>query len=683
MKQKPKKTYQELGQSLNIHPFVLKFLLENNRSLTYHKLYYFFYGDFYTALSPFFFEHMKEVVKLVREAIKKGKGFYIVGDKDADGTSSIAILKIFFEKLKTPVFYNLPVNKESYGFNERIYNDILAHKKDIAAVITVDCGIKETEFIAKLKKEKIPTIVTDHHHPETQLPDAFIINPHVHKGEFVPLCGGALALKFVQAVTLSFSRFYDQRVLYVCSSQDNQFEGVFSEDIFTPLKEKKVSFTLKELEKILKKGDILNVFCDDSTLATKLRQYKKSEGNTQILSLEELYYHYTKDKGDNKKIYHHLKILFDKNSILHSLSLVVRKIIYFYHLKLEQKLAPFLMLASVATVCDRMPMNHYETRSLLKSGFKYLFESSLFSPLKLLFTKSLDYYDKEKFIGMYLGPLLNAAGRLGKAHHVVEFLIADENEAKEKLDILKFLNQQRQKIQKENWSEILNYLELHQKEKESSIVFYASYGIAQGVTGLLANKVSKEIKKPVVIVSLDKERGIGVGSGRSGDFPIHPVFEAISDKLEAFGGHAKACGFSIKLENLEILKKHLTQFDFNTLSSSSSQKEGVIPLASFSSINTELINSLELLGPFGEAHHKPLFESLVTLQSTMIFGKESKHIKIKSLENPLVNIILWQNAHQYDSFVKNTKLKITYNLSKDSFKSSLNAILYEFPTIIV
>lgn len=683
VKEIKKLSYSELSKVFQIHPFIIKILLERT-PMTYHQLYDFFYGDFYTMSSPFIFESMRKIVAKIQKGIQSKKKFYIVGDKDVDGTTAISIFKIFFQKMGIEIFYNLPLNEESYGFSERIYQDILEHQDEIECVITVDCGIKEVDFIDLLNKRGIETIITDHHKPlENKTPGTeYIINPHFYEKEFLPLCGGGLALKVVLAVYMSFTQYYNKPILWVHLMKENKYSVAWSNDLFDSLHQEKLEISMGDIWEIISSKEIQTVICFNFETQNSLTSLKEKKSELKLLHCESLYYQYTKQKLDIPTIFKKLNIFHHPENSLRSLLLAVRKMIYQYTLCLEEKMSPFLELASVATICDRVALNHRVNRSILKSGIQYLLDKNHFSPLQLLFYQSSLYFDIEKSIAIQLGSCLNAPGRLGKAYLTVEFLTSRTlKDAEEKHSLIKNLNQERQKRQKIAFKEILTYFELYPEKQESDILFYASETVSQGVTGILANNLNKTFHKPAIIIALNKEKKIGIGSGRALDYSIHDILEKKQDLFFAFGGHDKACGFTLPLDQLTSFQNFIEQFPLQKLSEQEiyhleKQKIYDFPL---NEVDSSLVESLEKIAPFGEAHKKPLFKAQMSVESVMIFGKEQNHLKIKSIENPHLDIILWRQVEAYESFTKNNDpIQVIYDLSFNVLNRRINVVIQDW-----
>ena len=132
--------------------------------------------------------HMKGIntaVGLLVEALQQQQSVLIVGDFDADGATStalgiLALWAMGFENLD----YLVP-NRFEYGYGLTPEIVELAKAKKPALIITVDNGISSVDGVAAAKAEGIKVLITDHHLPGQQLPDAdAIINPNQQGCEF-------------------------------------------------------------------------------------------------------------------------------------------------------------------------------------------------------------------------------------------------------------------------------------------------------------------------------------------------------------------------------------------------------------------------------------------------------------------------------------------------------------------
>lgn len=114
----------------------------------------------------------------IQKALRKGEKVLVFSDYDADGLTSLAVLKTAFTNLGLTHQHYIPHRlKEGYGLSEHAVK--YAHSHDFSLIITLDCGITNFKEIDELKKLDIDTIVIDHHSLLCDsLPPAFaVINP--------------------------------------------------------------------------------------------------------------------------------------------------------------------------------------------------------------------------------------------------------------------------------------------------------------------------------------------------------------------------------------------------------------------------------------------------------------------------------------------------------------------------
>lgn len=122
---------------------------------------------------------MEAAVKLLSGHLSDGR-ILIVGDFDADGATSTVLLKTALEACDArQVDYLVPNRFEfGYGLSPELVDVALKHRPDL--IITVDNGISSIEGVAKAREAGVDVLVTDHHLPGSQWPDAnAILNPNL------------------------------------------------------------------------------------------------------------------------------------------------------------------------------------------------------------------------------------------------------------------------------------------------------------------------------------------------------------------------------------------------------------------------------------------------------------------------------------------------------------------------
>lgn len=156
---------------------------------------------------PFDAKDMDKAVDRIKLAIDNFEKICIYGDFDADGVTSTALLYSYLEAVGANVMFYIPAREgEGYGMNKDAVN--LLYENGVRLIVTVDNGIAAVDEIAYAKSLGIETVVTDHHMPNTVLPDAVaIVDMHQEdcKSSFKELSGVGVALKLVMAIEGEYS----------------------------------------------------------------------------------------------------------------------------------------------------------------------------------------------------------------------------------------------------------------------------------------------------------------------------------------------------------------------------------------------------------------------------------------------------------------------------------------------
>lgn len=125
------------------------------------------------------FKGLAEAVSLLADAVVAQAKIMIVGDFDADGATSSALAVLALRAMGLSNVDFLVPNRFEYGYGltPEIVAVAAAQQPDI--ILTVDNGISSIEGVSAAHDLGIAVIVTDHHLPGAQLPDAdAIVNPN-------------------------------------------------------------------------------------------------------------------------------------------------------------------------------------------------------------------------------------------------------------------------------------------------------------------------------------------------------------------------------------------------------------------------------------------------------------------------------------------------------------------------
>ncbi len=147
---------------------------------------------------------IEAAVELLRECRSGRRRVLVIGDFDADGATSTALVVRQLRRLgfEDPQFLVPDRFRFGYGLTPAIVAVAAERRPDL--IITVDNGVSSLDGVAEARRRGIDVLVTDHHLPGQELPDATaIVNPNL-EGERFPskaLAGVGVAFYLMAALT--------------------------------------------------------------------------------------------------------------------------------------------------------------------------------------------------------------------------------------------------------------------------------------------------------------------------------------------------------------------------------------------------------------------------------------------------------------------------------------------------
>ena len=166
---------------------------------------------------PYLMPDMRKAVDRIKRAIETQEKVIIYGDYDADGITSITVLKSFLEANNLHVNYYIPNRlEEGYGLNKPAVKKIADEQYKL--MITVDCGISAIEEIKYANDIGLETIVTDHHEVAEELPKALAVVDAKRKDNQYPcrdLAGVGVVFKLIQALSIELNLSEEEYLKYL------------------------------------------------------------------------------------------------------------------------------------------------------------------------------------------------------------------------------------------------------------------------------------------------------------------------------------------------------------------------------------------------------------------------------------------------------------------------------------
>ena len=296
----------------------------------------------------------------------------------------------------------------------------------------------------------------------------------------------------------------------------------------------------------------------------------------------------------------------------------------FFKNKEEINLKELLDIVAVGTICDLVPL-HNENRLLVKKGL----EKINLKPnrgLSVLKSKlELENKIKSTDIAYYIGPCINAAGRIGDPFLGFNLLVKNK---KKDLEVIaeKLINSNNERKTLENIS--YNQAKMLLKNLTNmKFIFLYSKTWHPGIIGIIASRLVQEYKVPAFVMNIDENKV--TGSVRSiKNIDISKILAKLVDAgfLESGGGHAMAGGFKLKEEKLSSLQNYLKENSYVFFKSENSTINIDLEVK-ISDLNLEMINSMEQLEPFGMGYPEPkiLIKKVSSIYSKII-GKNKNHL---------------------------------------------------------
>ena len=136
-------------------------------------------------LPPTSLAGIQQAAEILADAVVAGRSILIVGDFDADGATGTAVAVRALQQMgASQVDFRVPNRFEfGYGLSVALVETLADEPPDV--LVTVDSGISSNQGVARARELGCQVIVTDHHLPGEELPEAdAIVNPNCDGDEF-------------------------------------------------------------------------------------------------------------------------------------------------------------------------------------------------------------------------------------------------------------------------------------------------------------------------------------------------------------------------------------------------------------------------------------------------------------------------------------------------------------------
>lgn len=338
----------------------------------------------------------------------------------------------------------------------------------------------------------------------------------------------------------------------------------------------------------------------------------------------------------------------------------------------------FIEMLGLATVCDIMSITD-ENRIYVKRALEIIKDTDNIGLKALLSVNGLLNRKINTFdFGFVLGPCFNATGRLESAKVGLSLLLSEDEEfAQKEAEKIRSINSDRKDMTEEGTKRAMEIVEKDYKNDIILVIYVPN--LHESLAGIVAGRIKEKYYKPTLLFT-DGEGDILKGSGRSIEgYNMFDELNAIRRYFLKVGGHEMAAGFSIKKDNLEIIRNELNANQSLT-EDDLTYKVHIDVAMPFSYITPKLINELELLEPFGKDNPKALFgQSKLGVIRIRFMGKDNQFGRITlqdengfrteavdfRINNFIESIKLWFGEQECDKMLRgqpnNIKINVAYH----------------------
>ena len=540
-------------------------------------------------------EELNKSFERVKRAIKNKEKVIVNGDPDADGISGTTILTTGLRQLGLDVNYGFPIrSREGHGLQLRIIQEAI--EQGVSLIVSTDCGTKDVEAVDYANEHNIDVIITDHHILGRKLPNATaIINPYMNQDPELN------EFKYISGSFVSFK--------WIMGLKD-YLDVTFPKQIF----------------EILVICSSLGVLSDRVSL--------KKPMNRAMVKLGIDYLNATKLEGVKA---------------LKAISIPTRS---------------FLRARDISrTIAPRM-----NAPGRIGDPELGIPDSSIIVDLLMS--------------GLKVGPKSNIKDFIQKYKRLLhqDNLIKTGLDVEDQVDLVDEVNDKRKRMTEEIETKIEHMLEGLNVDAEKILIIKGD-NWNSGVIGIDADRLRDRFVLPAIIMTTLEGSDFIKGSVRS--IPTINMYEVMEKtqfkfeekhgrnpyqievetligkrKVNAFGGHAQACGFSMSADDIEewekILREEMNQlkpeqYDFSYK---------IIKDLRFYDINHKLLHELDRLSPYGEGFDFPIFclKNARVTDSPRPFGNRMQKDRTPHVE---FKIVIKQNNESNHDAKKSRFLKAT------------------------
>tara|TARA_B100000780_G_scaffold114288_1_gene80083 strand:+ start:279 stop:1964 length:1686 start_codon:yes stop_codon:yes gene_type:complete len=336
----------------------------------------------------------------------------------------------------------------------------------------------------------------------------------------------------------------------------------------------------------------------------------------------------------------------------------------------DNQIINYLDLVALAIAADVVPLTG-ENRILAFIGLQIINSNpklGIHSLLKINPKKEYTISD----LMFYVGPRINAAGRIKHASLALDLLMCNDVKSAEKLAVeIEELNTLRKEIERDITSQAIDQVDNLKENLNSIVVFDSDWN--KGVIGIVASRLVDKYYKPSVVFC-ESSKGFLTASARSiKGLDLYLVINQCKEYIDQFGGHKYAAGLTIKKENLGAFKKRFESIVSQIIDNNVFEQELLIESKiSLNEITPKFFRILKQFEPFGPGNKSPLFlsENIRLKGKPFELGKEKEHIKLNLTQDNKTSyssVGFWF-SNKFNNLENKENFSAVFNIDENNWK---------------
>ncbi|NLN95671.1 MAG: single-stranded-DNA-specific exonuclease RecJ [Bacteroidales bacterium] len=350
----------------------------------------------------------------------------------------------------------------------------------------------------------------------------------------------------------------------------------------------------------------------------------------------------------------------------------------------KKSLIKYLDLVTISIAADIVPITG-ENRILAHLGLNLLNSEprpgilaimevcGIINTDTMVFTREMNIND----LVFYIGPRINAAGRMESGRESVALLISGNFEIASMMATqINQYNTSRRNLDMQTTQEALDMINENEELKNSKSTIVYNPDWHKGVIGIVASRLTDYYYRPTIVFT--RSNDTITGSARSvKDFDVYDAIDACSEYIEHFGGHKYAAGLSIIPDKFDSFCKCFGKVVSENITESMLIPEVEIDLTiNLNQINSKFMRILKQFAPFGPGNMSPIFQTsgLIDTGNARVVGKN--HLKFEVVHRETrgfpFSAIAFQQGQHINKILSGEPFSICYHVEENFWNGNVN-----------